>query len=326
VISIVIPVKNGGGDLARCLGAIRRQQIENVEIVVVDSGSTDNSIEVAREHGARLHGIPASEFGHGRTRNLGASLARGEVLVFTSQDAYAADEHWLARLVQPLSRPDVAGAYGRQLPRDDASPPERYFLDFLYGPEGRVQRLDHDDEPSFQQTLFSNVSSAMRRATWEEFPFAEDLIMSEDQEWSRRVLRAGYELVYVADAAVHHSHNYSIAAAFRRFFDSGVSADRAYAAGSSGSGALRRAGAQYARGEVEWLWRTGQRRWIPYAAAYELAKFAGLQLGRRHRRIPLAAKRRMSGLPAHWYEELSERRNESKRATEGIESERAGDP
>jgi rhamnosyltransferase len=298
-------VKDGGADLVRCLDAIGRQVVDDtVEVVVIDSGSTDSSVEVAHSHGARVHEIPASEFGHGRTRNLGASLAAGETLVFTSQDAFAADEHWLARLVQPLGRERVAGAYGRQLPHDDASPPERYFLDFLYGPTSRVQRLEGDREPSFEQTLFSNVSSAMTRATWEEFPFAGDLIMSEDQEWSRRVLRAGYALAYVADAAVHHSHSYSIAAAFKRFFDSGVSAERSYAAGGDGS-ALRRAGVRYAKGEVSWLWETGQRRWIPYSAAYELAKFAGMQLGRRHKRLPRSLRRRFSALPAYWLEEDS---------------------
>ncbi|HUP32085.1 MAG TPA: glycosyltransferase [Gaiellaceae bacterium] len=301
MISVVIPVKDGGADLVRCLEAIARQEIDGeVEVVVVDSGSKDGSADVARSRGARVHEIPAAEFGHGRTRNLGASLAAGEVLVFTSQDAFAADETWLARLVEPLGRENVAGSYGRQLPHDDATPPERYFLDFLYGAESRVQRLEVGGEPSFEQTLFSNVSSAMRRAIWEEFPFADDLIMSEDQEWSRRVLRAGYELVYVADAAVHHSHTYSIADAFRRFFDSGVSAERSYAAGGPGAGALRRAGARYAKGEVAWLWETGQRHWIPYAAAYELAKFTAMQLGRHHTHLPQSLKRRFSALPSYW--------------------------
>jgi rhamnosyltransferase len=301
VISVVIPVKDGGGDLVRCLDAIGHQVVEReVEVVVVDSGSRDGSAELARSRGARVHEIPASEFGHGRTRNLGAELAQGAILVFTSQDAFAADESWLATLVRSLDDSErVAGAYGRQLPHDDASPPERYFLDFLYGPEARRQQLD-GDEPDFEQTLFSNVNSAIPREVWREFPFADDLIMSEDQEWSRRVLRAGYELVYEPAAAVHHSHTYSIAAAFRRFFDSGVSAERSYAADAGGSGALRRAGARYARGEVEWLWDTGQRRWIPYAAAYELAKFTGMQLGRRHRRLPLPLKRRLSALQSFW--------------------------
>jgi rhamnosyltransferase len=302
VISIVIPVKDGGRDLVRCLDAIAAQEVDaEVEVVVIDSGSTDGSADVARAHSARVYEIDPAEFGHGRTRNLGAELARGDILVFTSQDACAADDAWLARLVAPLSvHPSSAGVYGRQLPHDDATPPERYFLDFLYGPEERVQRLQPGDEPSFEETLFSNVNSAIRRDVWQSYPFADDLVMSEDQEWSRRALLAGYEIVYEPRAAVRHSHTYSVAGAFRRFFDSGVSAERSYAAGQVGARGLRRAGARYARGEIAWLWQTGQRRWLPYTAVYELAKFAGLQLGRRHRHLPSGLKRRLSALPSYW--------------------------
>src|SRR3954471_20450010 len=114
MISVVIPVKDGGGDLVRCLDRLAAQQVdEDVEIVVVDSGSRDGSVAVARGRGARVHEIPPAEFNHGATRNLGARLAGGDVLVFTSQDAYAADEHWLARLVAPLADERVGGAYGR---------------------------------------------------------------------------------------------------------------------------------------------------------------------------------------------------------------------
>jgi rhamnosyltransferase len=304
MISVVIPVKDGGADLVRCLGAIGRQQVEDdVEVVVVDSGSRDGSATRARSRGARVREIPAEEFQHGRTRNLGAELATGEILVFTSQDAYAAGDKWLKHLTAPLRGDgEIAGVYGRQLPHVDATPPERYFLDFLYGPNARLQRLEDGAELTFEVTLFSNVNSAIPRWLWEEFPFVDDIVMSEDQEWSRRVLRAGYAVAYEPEAAVHHSHAYSIMSAMRRFFDSGVSAERSYVDGSQSGAALRRAGMRYARGELAWLWTTGQRRWIPYTAAYELAKFAGLQLGRRHRQLPIAVKSRMSSHPAHWRE------------------------
>lgn len=304
MISVVIPVKDGGADLVRCLKAISRQRIDDeVEVVVVDSDSRDGSAARAERLGARVHSIAAAEFHHGRTRNLGVQLARGETLVFTSQDAYAADDSWLATLTAPLGQDDtVAGVYGRQLPHEDARPPERYFLDFLYGPEPRVQRLEREDELSFELTLFSNVNSAIPRSVWKSHPFVDDIVMSEDQEWSRRVLLAGLGIVYEPRAAVHHSHSYSVAGAMRRFFDSGASSERSYVnADEAGSkAALWKAGARYAQGEVAWLWATGQRRWIPYAAVYELAKFAGLQLGRRHRLLPAALKARISAYPEHW--------------------------
>jgi len=303
MISVVIPVKDGGDDLVRCLDAIRSQAIaEEVEIVVVDSGSTDGSVAVARAKGAIVHEIAARSFSHGASRNLGARHSRGELLVFISQDAIPADQRWLARVTSPLREdPRVAGVYGGQLPHPAARPPERYFLSFLYGPAPKRQRASGIDELSMETTLFSNVNAAIPRAIWERFPFVEDIVMSEDQEWSRRVLLAGYTLAYEPSAAVHHSHNYTLAAAFRRFFDSGVSADRAYLAGQKQSvRVLRRAALRYARGEAVWLWRTGQARWVPYAALYEGVKMLGLILGVNHRLLPARLKRWFSALPSAW--------------------------
>ena len=295
VISVVIPVKNGGADLARCLAGIAAQDVEeDVEVVVVDSGSTDGSPEQARERGAVVHEIPPDEYGHGRTRNLGVKLARGGMVVFTSQDAVADDEGWLARLVAAArSGPHVAGAYGRQLAHHDARPPERFFLDFMYGPEGRVQRLETGASLTFEATLFSNVNAAIPRGILERYPFRDDLTMSEDQEWSRRVLRDGFVLVYEPLAAVRHSHAYTVRSAFQRFFDSGVSAEHAYVEGDESRAALRRAGARYAQEELAWLWGSGRRRWIPYTVVYELGKFVGLQLGLRHHRLPRSLVRRL---------------------------------
>jgi rhamnosyltransferase len=299
MISVVIPVRDGGDDLERCLAGISAQQIdEEVEIVVVDSGSSDGSVEVANATGAVVTEIDPAEFGHGRTRNLGVQLARGDLLVFTSQDAVANDERWLANLAAAArSGAEVAGAYGRQLPHHDARPPERFFLDFMYGTAPRVQRLRDGEELSFETTLFSNVNAAIPRWALERFPFRDDLTMSEDQEWSRRALRAGFSLVYTPEAAVRHSHAYTVRSAFRRFFDSGVSAEHAYVEGDASRAALRRAGARYAREELAWLWTSGRRRWIPYTAVYELGKFAGLQLGLRHERLPRRLVSRLSSYP-----------------------------
>jgi len=302
LISVIIPVRNGGEDLRRCLDAIARQDVDDqVEIVVVDSSSTDGSAELARAHGARVCVIPVEEFNHGATRNLGARLAEGNTLVFTSQDAAAEDERWLSHLIAPLEEDRVAGAYGRQLPHPEALPPERYFLDFLYGPGGRVQEAATPEGLSMETTLFSNVNAAIPRRLLERFPFVDDIVMSEDQEWARRVLLAGHRLVYQPEAAVRHSHAYTLRSAFRRFFDSGASADRAYLAGGRPAGrVMRRATLRYARGELGWLWRTGQRRWIPYAILYEGVKYLGLQLGARHQRLPVRLKMRFSAIPSYW--------------------------
>ena len=299
---MLIPVKNGGDDLRRCLEGVRRQRVEaDVELIVVDSGSSDGSVELSRSFGAIVFEISPDTFDHGATRNYAAQRARGEWLVFTSQDAYAERDDWLARLVEPLREERVAGVYGRQLAHHHASPPEVYFLDFLYGPHSRVQAIGvNGDGISMSNTLFSNANAAMRREVWERFPFAEDMIMSEDQEWSRRVLLDGYRLVYDAEAAVRHSHDYTLSAAFKRFFDSGVSSSRSYLGGEEAGPELRRRALGYARGELGWLVRTGRARWIPYTLAYEAAKIAGLGLGMHHERLPARIKPRLSALGNYW--------------------------
>jgi rhamnosyltransferase len=130
------------------------------------------------------------------------------------------------------------------------------------------------------------------------------MIMSEDQEWAVRVLLAGHTLRYEPRAVVRHSHPYTIRSAFRRFFDSGVSAERAYLAGARPSARVLRSRAwRYAREEVRWLWREGELQSLPYTAVYELAKYAGLTLGAHHRHLPVRLKRRLSAMPEYWNRE-----------------------
>jgi rhamnosyltransferase len=254
-----------------------------------------------------VHEIPAAEFHHGATRNLGAQLARGEIVVWTTHDAYPDSSDWLSRLTAPLRErePDVVAVYGRQIAHHDASPPERYFLDFLYGPNPRLQRAHAVEELTMETTLFSNANSAMPRQLLLDNPFADDILIAEDQDWSRRMLLDGKAIRYVPEAAVRHSHPYTIFTAFRRFFESGVAGSRTFLAGGrSAQGVLRRKGLDYARGEIRWLVRTGNARWIPYTCVYEGLKLVGIQLGARHERLPLWLKRRWTRYP-EWFDTAS---------------------
>ena len=175
MISVIVPIKDGGDDLRRCLEGVERKGCgTKSRLLVVDSGSTDGSVDVARSHGASVYEGSAEEFLHGRTRNVAARQARGELLVFTSQDAYAEREDWLEQLTSSLETDTtLAAVYGRQIPRQDARPPERFFLDFLYGPVPRMQRAADRQALSLRTTMFSNVNSAIRRSIWAQFPFSE---------------------------------------------------------------------------------------------------------------------------------------------------------
>ncbi len=301
---MLIPVRNGGDELVRCLDAIAAQQIdEPFEVVIADSGSTDGSVEVARSRGARVVEIPAVEFHHGRTRNLLVGHARGEIIVWTSHDAYPDATSWLEQLTARLraGEDEIGGVYGRQMAHVDATPPERYFMDFLYGTRARVQRAASVAELTMETTLFSNANSAMPRRLLEELPFADDVLIAEDQDWARRMLTAGWAIAYEPGAPVRHSHAYTVFTAFRRFFESGVAGSRTFLAGGSpAQRTLRRQGLAYARGELAWLVRSRNARWIPYACLYEGMKFVGIQLGARHERLPLWLKRRWTRYP-EWF-------------------------
>ena len=163
----------------------------------------------------------------------------------------------------------------------------------------------------------SPTSTPGSHAALERFPFRDDLTMSEDQEWSRRALRAGFSLVYEPRAAVRHSHAYTIRSAFTRFFDSGVSAEHAYVEGDASRAALRRAGGRYARAELRGSGQPAHRRWIPYTAAYELGKYAGLQLGLRHARLPRSLVRRLGSYETDERRARLRRRRSPTRALRG---------
>jgi rhamnosyltransferase len=224
-ISVVIPTKNGGLLLSKLLRTISEQEIKGeVDFIIVDSGSCDDTVSIANEHGATVVKIPPNEFSHGRARNLGAAKAKGLYLVFCNQDIVPANRFWLQNLVAPLENVQIGSSYSRQIARAEASEDVRLFLRHYYPQENRVISLERTRKGGPEDVvLFSTVAGALRRDIWEKFRFNERIIMSEDQEIARRLLLSGYLIAYQANSVVFHSHNYSILDLFRRFFDSGWS-------------------------------------------------------------------------------------------------------
>lgn len=214
--SIVIPTFNAGPGFEQLLGRLAAQEAAfGYEILIVDSGSTDGTIELARRHGASVYRIPQEEFDHGEARNLGISHAEGEYVAFIVQDALPVDDRWLAAMVENLDKNGtVAGVYGRQIPRPESSPLTRALMDDwpTSGLERREQfaggpGIYSEMSPEAQRTLatFDNVSSCVRRSVWETFPF-ERTDFGEDVRWGKSIVEAGYRLVYEPRSAVLHSH------------------------------------------------------------------------------------------------------------------------
>jgi rhamnosyltransferase len=226
-VSIILPTWNGMPLVQQCLEGVLRQETPwPFEVIVIDSSSTDGTWEFIKTLAVNRYRIHPSDFNHGGTRNLAASLAQGDFLVFLVQDAVPASRSWLARLVAACDAPGVAGAYSRQIARPDSTAITRYLM--LETKPGAIRterkRLPagkhfSDLPPSMQFKLaaFDNVSSCIRRSIWIQHPFAT-IAYGEDIEWGKRVIEAGYTLVYEPASAVYHSHDRSAYYALKRAY------------------------------------------------------------------------------------------------------------
>lgn len=284
--SVVIPTKNGGREFRELLESIRGQDVSSVEIIVIDSGSTDGTVAIAEELADVVVEIPPEEFHHGRTRNRGASEATGDVIVFTVQDATPVDDEWLSELVGPIEDGVVDVTYGNQIAYPDAKPPDKFFYEYFYPEESVVLGPeDTDDEADFymDNIFLSDVSSAISRDVWTQFQFRDSIPMSEDKDFAYRVASAGYTIRYCPEAGVYHSHDYTPRSLFRRRYKDGKAfADIA----SEGSDEFLLDGLRYVQREYSYLVRNGWLSWAPYTLLYDAIYFVSFTLGKNHYRIP----------------------------------------
>lgn len=300
--SVVIPVLDAGRHLPGLFDALRAQRPEPPgEIIAVDSNSADDTAAVARAAGAQV--IPVARFSHGGARNIGARAASGDIVVFLSQDAVPADPDWLAELLKPFADPSVAASYSRQIPKPDANPMERFFLEHRFPPGAPIRRERRGTEPlTLERVFFSNVSSAVRRDALLLHPFDDQLIMSEDQQLSRDLMAAGFAVVYQPSSVVLHSHNYTLPIVFRRYFDSVYSLRVIFPAHDMDTSLSM--GLRYLAREAGHMVRHHPAS-IPHYLLYTVAKTAGTLAGHYAERMPRAWARRMSLHRYHWNEPAS---------------------
>ena len=298
-LSIVILTKNGGELFRDVLaGLFACDGILDAELLIIDSGSNDNTLEYAREcRQIRIHRIPSSEFGHGKTRNLGASLTTRPIIVYLVQDASPATSDFLARLTTSIADEGFAAVFGRQLPRPWTNKIERVFLNLTYPNVRKVRAYSNQGRLGIRDIFFSNVCSAIRRDVWEQIPFDESIIMSEDQLWAKQVLLSGERILYEPKATVFHSHNYKLNEVFKRNFDSG----------SSLVGIAEDAFLGMAVYEIRHLLlcakelaRHGDWWWVPYLFAYEITRTIAFAAGQKAHLLPGWVKRKLSLHKYHW--------------------------
>jgi rhamnosyltransferase len=299
--SFILPTINIEKNIGPLLESIYSQTYDGeIEVLILDS-SNDHTVQIARNFPVKLTRVEPAEYNNAKTRNLGASMTDGESLVFLSADVEIYDKHWLSKLTSHFSDPKVAGVFGRQVPRQDAYPMERFYRHFCYPPETAILSLRSERIFPRIPIYFSNVNSAIRRSAWEEIKLPE-ILVSEDLEWARRALISGYKIVYDSQAAVFHSHKRSLKGCFQWHFTVGAAMPLTHSNPEVDFyfADFILAGLKYVWQEYKFMLKNGYAAWIPNAIVYDMSGFLGTFLGTLQRYMPLSLKRVLGERSKNW--------------------------
>jgi rhamnosyltransferase len=296
-VSVLLLTLNPGPNFAEILQSVLSQDPPPFETLAVDSGSTDGTVERMRAAGVAVDVIPQSDFGHGRTRNLIASRARGDLLAFLTHDARPTDDSWLRELAKPFEDQAVAGVYGRQIAPVDAAPIEIHLLDYIYPAQDRLVTLAPGQRFQMPTHFFSNANSMIRRSVWEHIPFPDGVIMCEDQWWAKVALTQGHVIAYSASAVVTHSHHLRARDLFRRSFDTGVAM----------KGCDETPAPAVAIGFLRYVWslsrfiaRRGSRWQLGSALTLAMSRAMGYATGSNYALLPRQVCRKLSMHRYYW--------------------------
>ena len=301
-VSIILPTKNVENNIGDLLRSVYRQDFSGeIETIILDS-SDDKTPEIAKGFPIKFIHVEEDDYNYGGTRNYGASLAKGNYLIFLSADVVIKDTQWLTQLLNPFKDSKVAGVFGRQHPKKNASPTEDFFIQYAYPPKSYVLAPDaHGKIHIKNRMFFSNTNAAIRKDVWKDIKIPE-MLMSEDQEWAKRVLLAGYKIAYASESVVYHSHNYSLKQVFHRFFDTGATLPYVYRHEKIEypKGKFISEGLKYLKAECQYIVSQGNMKHLPYAMFYEFMRFLGYFLGSNHKYMPLWLKVRLCNKKNHW--------------------------
>ncbi|MCI0519657.1 MAG: glycosyltransferase family 2 protein [Chloroflexi bacterium] len=197
-LALVIRAYNEAAHIGKLLEGVRQQTIRDVEVILVDSGSTDDTAAIAARYGAQVIAVAPGEFTFGRSLNRGVAAAHAEIVAIASAHVYPVYPDWLERLVTPFADPQVALTYGKQRPA-----PESHFS------EARILARWFPDKSDLAQAhpFCNNANAAIRRSQWQRRPYDETLSGLEDLAWAHEAIQQGARLAYVSEAEVIHVHH-----------------------------------------------------------------------------------------------------------------------
>jgi glycosyltransferase involved in cell wall biosynthesis len=212
-VGVVIRTLNEAELVGTCLETLKSQRCDyELDILVVDSGSTDATLEISRSHGARIHEISPDDFDYSKALNAGIARVGGDLVLILSAHAIPVDDQWVARMTAPFDDPQVAGVACKQVPWSSAPWREVHRLAQTFGDAPAVYDAGNADG-----ILFSNAASCIRRSAWSQERFV--LPAAEDLAWAREVVANGWRIVYEPGAAVYHSHDETPREQARRLID-----------------------------------------------------------------------------------------------------------
>lgn len=299
-IGLVIPVLNAGPYLDRLLPALQSQTVQPDRFLVMDSQSDDDSAQRFRAAGAQVVTVRRDEFDHGATRQQAADmLAECDMLIYLTQDAAPASADSFANLVSAFDDPTVGVAYGRQLPREDATPISVHARLFNYPPQSASISFSQRREHGFKAFFSSNSFAAYRHVALRSIGgFPRGTLFGEDALTAARLLKHGWQKRYCANAQVVHSHNYSMLSDFRRAFDIGVfHSSQPWLAETFGGAAGE--GYRFIASELRYLAAHAPKS-ILSALVRTAMKAVGYNMGRRYRMLPTGLSRQLSFNRGYW--------------------------
>lgn len=217
--SIVIRAYNEEKYLGRLLEGISRQTLKNFEVILVDSGSTDKTIEIANTYGVTVVQIDPMDFTFGRSLNLGIRHAQAEIVVLASAHVYPVYPDWLEKIIEPFSNPQVGLSYGKQRGNSDSKFSEHQIFSQWY-PETHQPIQDHP--------FCNNANAAIRKSLWNDIPYDETLPGLEDLDWANKVMLQGKIIQYIPEAEIIHIHHETPAGVFHRYQREGMAFKRIF--------------------------------------------------------------------------------------------------
>jgi rhamnosyltransferase len=270
--------------------------VKDLDILVIDSSSSDATLDIAKQHAVHTVIIPKGEFDHGGTRTLAGKIrSMGDILLYLTQDALPFDDRAIEILIQPLLAEQKCGAaFGRQIPFQDATPFAQHLRLFNYPPQSYIRTYADRTAIGIRAAFCSNSFAAYRRDALEEVGwFMENLLLAEDMHVCARMLMKGYRVGYIADAMVYHSHNYTVAQELKRYFDLGVFFEKERWLLDE-FGKPEGEGVKFVQSEFSYLWSHGLFHLLPISLIRAAAKLIGYRLGHYYRQLPRAVLRRVS--------------------------------